>query len=141
MGFFSLSVKIDTDLFQNRYNHLHHAQTLTLLEKGRIALLESINQPIDTLMESGLALVITRIDVIYKRELRSETVTVTCDSGIIEDRTICVTQRIINEKGKEAVRATVWSAFMSTETRRGLDVPESFGRALGEWQAGGERLP
>lgn len=133
MGIFSLDLRIPAEMLQSRYVHLHHAQALNFLEKGRIGLLESIGQPIDRLLEAGIGLVITRIDIQYRRELRSEAITVTCDEGAIEDRSLRISQRILNSKGKEAVVATVWSAVMSLETRRGLEVPPELRTAFEGW--------
>jgi YbgC/YbaW family acyl-CoA thioester hydrolase len=126
---FSLDLTLDPDWIVPAYHHVHHGRALFLLELGRLALLESIGMPNEALMQRGQALVITKVAASYKREVKGESVTVTCDRAGLDGRALVVHQRILNEKGKEAVEAVIESVFMDTDTRRGIAPPDDFLRA------------
>lgn len=130
---FSVELTVDKSWITSKYNHVHHGRSLSLLEEGRLALLRSIGAPNDQLLEAGLALVITKIDVEYKREIKEGRYTVTCHSGVLTNREILLKQEVLNERGKVALQATVTSMFMSVESRRGLEIPAEFREKFESW--------
>jgi YbgC/YbaW family acyl-CoA thioester hydrolase len=130
---FSVQMTLGSEWMAEQYDHVHHGRSLSLLEHARIELLKSIGCPNDDLLSRGLVLVITRVDVRYKREVTAGEVTVTCDSGELSGRTIILQQRVVNSRGKVAIEAQVESMFMSAETRRGLDIPVVFAEAFRKW--------
>ena len=117
---------ITPDQIESGYGHLHHADSLRYLERGRLDLLREIGFPNDELVQKGLLLVIVSIDVAYKRELFSGEISVRNHSCRVDGRDIVVSQDILNHRGKVAVSAIVRSCFMSAVTRRAIDVPEPF---------------
>ena len=127
---FSIQIKVDDSWITPVYEHVHHGRMLSMFEDARLALVDAIGFPNDQLIREGKVLVITKADVAYKREVKRGTVQVTCDSVDIEDRTITLTQRIINDRQKVAVEAQMSLMFMDSETRRGMLPPSDFSRAL-----------
>lgn len=87
--------------------------------------MEAIGAPSESLIKEGIFPVISRIDVAYKRELRSEPVTITCEDVKIEGKALVMKQRIVNEKGKTCVEAIVESMFLSSESKRAVEIPAS----------------
>lgn len=133
---FEITLEIDDSWIEPVYEHVHHGRSLSLLERGRIELLKSIGTPNDELLAKGLALVIVRINVAYKREIVKGAVTVSCTAGALDGRSIILTQQIRNSRGKVAIDATVESMFMSSETRRGLEIPVEFRARFESWVGG-----
>ncbi len=123
---FSLPHVIDASLIESRYRHVHHADALKLLEMARLKLLEHVGYPNDWFMERQLFLVISKISVVYKRELFAGPVTITCDSARLEGKALIIPQRILNDKGKVAVEAMAESMAMNGETKRAVPYPEEF---------------
>lgn len=123
---YEFSYEIGSDSIQSEYQHLHHADALRLLERGRLDLLERMGFPNGELIRQGLFLVITSINVQYLRELVAGAVTVQCHSLRTEGRDLIIEQRVLNSRGKRAVEATVTSCFMSGETRRAVLPPAAF---------------
>ncbi len=101
-----------------------------MFEQARLALVQAIGFPNDELMRQGKILVITGAQVAYKREVKRGSVEVTCDSVTLDDRTIRIRQRIINERQKVAVEAELSLMFMDRDTRRGTLPPPDFAAAL-----------
>jgi len=130
LGMFSITLDIDDSWVEPVYEHVHHGRCLSLLERARVALLEHIGFPNDTLIAQGKVLVITRVEAEYKREVKRGSVQATCDAVSLQGRTLVIQQRIINERGKVAVEARVESMFMDFTTRRGMNPPEDFLRAF-----------
>jgi YbgC/YbaW family acyl-CoA thioester hydrolase len=126
---FSLTISLVGDWIEPVYDHVHHGRTFFLLEQARIALLESMGMPNEALMRRGQVLVITKVESTYKREVKGESVTVTCDKASLQGRGLVIHQRILNEKGKVAVEAVIESVFMDTNTKRGMSPPEDFLKA------------
>lgn len=122
----SITVDIDDSWVEPIYEHVHHGRCFSLFERARLALLEHIGFPNDQLLAEGKVLVITRVSAEYKREVKRGFVQVTCDSVSLQGRSLVIQQRIINERGKVAVEATVESMFMDGKTRRGINPPEDF---------------
>ena len=127
---FSIELLVGEDLVHHSYDHVHHARILDLLEQARGALLASIGFPNEQLMAQGKVIVVTRIDVSYRREVKAGPITVTCEDPHYTNRTISVTQRILNNAGKLAVEGHVDMMFMDMVARRGREAPEDFLAAL-----------
>jgi acyl-CoA thioesterase FadM len=53
-------------------------------------------------------------------------ITVTCENPIIEEKNIILEQRIINSRGKDAVKARITSVFLSKERGRSVPPPALF---------------
>lgn len=119
----------DSDLVE-RYDHVHHAHCLRLLELARLRYLEAIGFPNDALMDKGLFLVITSITIDYKREILRGPHRITCEEPLLDGKAVILRQRVINGRGKDAVTATVSSMFMSAETRRAIQTPDDFAAAF-----------
>jgi YbgC/YbaW family acyl-CoA thioester hydrolase len=127
---FEVDYNVSAEEIVEGYDHVHHAMTVRLLEFARLRFLEAIGFPIEALMKRGEFLVISRIEVDYKREIFEGPIWITCESPRIEGRKIVLNQTIFNQKGKAAIDAIVYSIFMSGETRRGMDVPADFAQAF-----------
>jgi acyl-CoA thioesterase FadM len=126
MSEFRIRAAVPPTLLHPDYGHVHHADLLRLLEVARLRLLEEIGQPNDRLLAEGMALVITLVEVAYRREVKGPEVDVTCEQGIIDGREIVLIQRVLLPNGKEAVNAKVASMFLSRQAGRGVRPPASF---------------
>jgi acyl-CoA thioesterase FadM len=109
---------------------VHHGTCLSLLEQARAGFVAAIGFPNEELLQQGKVIVVTRVDVSYKREVKRGEVLATCDRVTCEGRTIRIAQRVINERGKAAVEGVVDLMFMDIKTRRGMDIPPDFLQAL-----------
>ena len=127
---FYIEVELNDEWIAPVYDHVHHGRALSLLEQARGAILDRIGFPNDELMRQGKVIVVTRVDVAYRRELKRGRVQVTCEDAAVEGRTMRMRQRIINERGKSAVEGVVELMFMDHETKRGMNPPEDFLAAL-----------
>ena len=127
---YSINFDVPDEWIEPIYDHVHHGRYFLALERARLGLLEHIGFPNDALLAQGKALVITRVDVAYKREVKRGAITVTCEEPTIEGRTIVVRQRILNERGKTAAEGMIESVFMDMSSRRGMDIPEDFRAAF-----------
>lgn len=125
---FACTLTVTDDLLDAPYHHVHHATTLRFLETGRLRFLEAIGYPIEWFFERNMLLVITDISIRYVREIRAGKIEVRCESPRIEERKIVIHQKLINERGKLAVEATVSSMSMNSVSRRGVYPPEEFVR-------------
>jgi YbgC/YbaW family acyl-CoA thioester hydrolase len=123
---FSIKIDVAPAQIEPLYNHVHHAQALRYLELGRLAYLESIGLPNNSLIAKHLFLVITEISVNYKRELTGGEITVTCENPRIDEKRIVLDQKILNPKGKVAVEGTIVSQMLSGETKRSVVPPDFF---------------
>jgi acyl-CoA thioesterase FadM len=143
-------IELDSVWLDSQYHHVHHGRCLYLLERARLELLERMGFPDRVFLERGDGLVITRLQVEYKREVVGEFVVATCDRVGRRGRDLIVHQRLLNHRSKVAVEAVVESQFMDLATRRGKDVPADFLAAYeslplydpnlaGCLEAGGER--
>jgi YbgC/YbaW family acyl-CoA thioester hydrolase len=129
---FSIPIEVDASWLSPLYDHVHHGRILSLFELSRAALAESIGFPNEQLMQAGKVLVVTRVEVDYKREVRLGIFEVTCDSVSMDGRTMRIRQRVINKNQKVAVEAQVSLMFMDAVARRGMAIPEDFAQALTE---------
>ena len=108
------------------YKHVHHARALRYMELARLAYLEAVGIPNESLIARGLFSVIAEISVAYKREIFTGPIVVTCESPHIEGKGIFIHQRIINERGKVCVEASFDLRFLSGETKRSVAPPPDF---------------
>jgi YbgC/YbaW family acyl-CoA thioester hydrolase len=127
---FSITVELGDGWIDPVYEHVHHGRCFSLLEQARVGLLESVGVPNDRLLQEGKVLVIAKVEASYLREVKRGTVTVTCDRVEIDDKTIRIHQRILNQRGKTAVEGVVHSVCMDIATRRGIALPEELRLAL-----------
>lgn len=133
---FSIKITIDDSWIAPVYNHVHHGRALSLLERAREAFVAAAGFPNEQLLAEGKVLVVTRVEVSYKREVKPGEVLVTCDGVVYEGRTLRMAQSIINDRGKTCVEGFVDLMFMDGQTRRGMDAPEDFLKAVLSSQGG-----
>jgi acyl-CoA thioesterase FadM len=115
----------DADI-QPVYEHVNHAQAVTILETARRRLLDAIGHPLDALLARGCFLVVTRIQVEYKRELVRGCVRIVCEEGRLAGKSVRLTQRVINARGKEAVLARIELKFMRAGEKFAVPPPGDF---------------
>jgi YbgC/YbaW family acyl-CoA thioester hydrolase len=108
------------------YKHVHHADALRLLEQARLDFIASVGFPTEDFIGRNQFLVITKIDVAYKRELFLGDVIVTCERAYAKGKQVVIEQAIYNEKGKLAVTGLVYSALMDGDTKRAIPLPGDF---------------
>jgi YbgC/YbaW family acyl-CoA thioester hydrolase len=123
---FSIEIELGDTWVAPVYDHVHHGHCFFLLEQARTAYMDRIGFPNDLLLSRGQAAVITAVAAKYKREVKRGRVSVTCEDLRVEGKTLIIGQRILNERGKVAVEATIESVFMDMTTRRGIMPPEGF---------------
>ena len=109
---------------------MHHAKIIELLEQARLELLKAAGFPQEALFERDLWIVISRINIEYLREIKDEEYTITCEEFNLRRRVIVIKQRMINEKGKDAVEAVVECMCYRSELGRAVTPPEDLANAL-----------
>lgn len=113
------------------YDHVHHADIVALLEKGRLALLEAIGHPQDSLVAKGLFPVITGLQVRFLREIRGEFIDVTCENIEVEGRYIRMNQRIIRpDRQKDLVTANIELMVIDKSLGKGVLIPDFLKESL-----------
>lgn len=123
--------RIETEDVVEKYDHVHHAKIVSLLEEGRLKLLESIGHPQEELVEKGIFLVITDLRVKFLREVGSGLVKITCEKTIIDGKTISMSQRVISsEKGKDLVQAEIVLMIIDKKIGRSVIIPEYLRQSL-----------
>lgn len=132
----SITVELDDTWVEPLYEHVHHGRCLSLFEMARCELLREIGFPNEQLLAEGKALVITKLNATYKREVKRGRVTVTCDRAEVLGRVLIIYQTLLNERGKLAVELVIESVFMDTETRRAMELPADFLQAFNSCAAG-----
>lgn len=129
---FSIDIDVDDTWISPVYDHVHHGKLLSMFEQSREALVADIGFPNDAMLRDGKVLVITNVSVAYKREVQRGRFQVTCDSVVVDGRTIVISQRIVNSKGKTAVQGEISLMFMDGAKRRGMLPPTDFIAAIVE---------
>ena len=127
---FEMQYTIPPELVDNDYKHVHHADSLKILEQARLKYLEAIGFPNEKLIAEGMFLVVSSCSVRYKRELFAEKVRITCENPAIERRSMSLDQIIYKESGKPAVLASVHFMCMDGASKRGVVPPQEFLRAF-----------
>lgn len=124
---FTCNVPIAEDMINNPYRHVHHADTVKILEHGRLKLLEHLGIPnTEFMFEQGFPIVVVDLNVRYRRELKPGVVTVSVDTCAIESRLIKMSQRIILDGGEDAVVAKVVCVCISPQTTKSISPPREF---------------
>ncbi len=122
---------IDRELVDSTYHHVHHAKCLEILEKARIAYLDSLGVSYESMLARGDALVIISVEAKYKRELKEGAIEVRCAEMIVDERRLFIDQSVYNARGKVVMEARIGLAFMSLESRRSVKPPQDFLDAVG----------
>ena len=112
------------------YNHVHHADIIRYLEKGREEYVRSLGFPLETLHARGFFPVVSQLDIRYLRELRGGELQISSKLHSKEKRLFYIEQVIVNPNGKDAVRALVGLMFIDIRLRVGIPMPEDFAAAL-----------
>jgi len=124
MSVFTIEHKVEDDKLVPDYFHVHHADSLRMMEDARIKFLESRGLPLDSLIKNQIFLVITSVSVVFKREIKKGTYLITCENLNIKSKTLCVNQKILNEQEKVAVEAQMEFKCLSGKTKRAVYPPE-----------------
>lgn len=127
---FELNLEIKEVDLQAPYMHIHHADSLKLLEKARLDYIASIGFSSKSFFEKNLFLVISDIEITYKREIKAGKIRVTCDDVVIDEKKITILQSIYNERGKHAISAKVTTKIMDGKTKRAVFPKEDFIKAI-----------
>lgn len=131
--YFTFSRTVSSEELQATYAHVHHAKALCFLEEARYQFLEAIGFPFCRALEGGLLIVLTHLEVAYRREITAGDITITCGEPRIEGKLLTLRQQIFNHRKKLAVEGQVTLCFMEQSTRRGVGLPEDFSEALKRW--------
>lgn len=115
---------------ENSYQHLHHADALKILELARLELLNKINFSLESFLKRDLFLVISKIQIAYKREVRPGDLKVISKNISVEGKELIIPQFLYNEKQKLAIEAEIRSVVMCGKTKRGLHPDPKFIQAL-----------
>ncbi len=122
---FEVQLQINEGMLDTEYQHLHHADALKLLEKGRLEFLNSIGLPQSELLASDCFLVLSRCDVQFLRELKAEEVRCTVEvSEIMEGSGFILEQQLIKAPKRLAVAADIHLVAMSGKRRRRMELPK-----------------
>jgi YbgC/YbaW family acyl-CoA thioester hydrolase len=108
------------------YHHVNHARALRFMELARLAYLEAVGVPNESLIAQNLFIVIAEISVAYKREVFAGPIVVTCESPHIDGKAIMLHQRIINARGKVCVEASYDMRILSGDSKRSIYPPADF---------------
>lgn len=117
---------VPVEILDKEYNHLHHAESIKFLEKGRLKYIEERGIPNSYFIKQDLFLVLTKIDLVFLREVKAGEIKVCCFNPRIFNKDIILEQELYNERGKKALTATVYLQFMSGKTKRGVLPGEDF---------------
>lgn len=149
---FRTEIAVDAALTANAYQHVHHADALRILEQARHRFLESHGVSLARFLERGLLLMVSQVELRYRRELRQGAVLVTVESpssemrerapkGRRSPREFPLEQRILvldspsesSSSGAErvAVQATIWQVFVSAELKRSVSPPDDLRSLFG----------
>jgi acyl-CoA thioesterase FadM len=149
---FRAEIEVDPSLTANAYQHVHHADALRLLEHARHRYLESKGLSLAHFLDRGLLLMVSRVDLRYRREVRQGSVVVTVEcpavdmrdgttKGATPPRQFLLEQRILVRDsavgtpgfGSErvAVQASIWQVFVSAELMRSIAPPEDLRSLFG----------
>ena len=123
---FLLPFQISQSLVDNDYRHVHHADSLKLLEECRLRYLDHIGFPNSELIAQGLYLVISELSVQYKRELFAERIEISCENPRRESKILYLQQRVFKASGKVAITAHFQFHCLSSELKRAVAAPEQF---------------
>lgn len=129
----------DNDI-DDEYSHVHHARALHFLEAARLQFLRDIGCSNDFLISKGIFSVLASLTIKYKRELLRGAIQVTCENFRLQGKSLYVTQKIFNERGKEAIWAELELKFMDGSSRRAIAVPRPIARLFEPTPGGVDNL-
>ncbi|KAF0811823.1 Long-chain acyl-CoA thioesterase FadM [Andreprevotia sp. IGB-42] len=114
------------------YGHVNNARYLEFLEEARWGLLEDASD-IGWFMQQQLALVVTRIDIRYKRPATmGDVLVIETQLAQLEERAAIVTQRIVRaDNGKLVAEADVTLAVVHPDTAGALVIEGELASRLG----------
>ena len=117
------------------YGHVNNARYLEFLEEARWGLLETTSD-IAWFMQAQLALVVTRIDIRYKRPATmGDVLVIETALDRLEDRAAVVVQRIVRaDNGKLVAEADVTFAVVHPDTPGALPIEGELAQRLGAMQ-------
>jgi len=122
---FSVNYHVLEEQYELPYRHLHHAEIVRVLADVRCTYLEKIGFPLSYFFEQNLFLVVTRVDIQYKREMVAGDYVITVEEpSVLDRRRASVKQRVLNAKNKEVVVAII--EFMSMTAGRAKALDEAF---------------
>lgn len=130
---FSERVIVSESQLEQSYGHLHHAEIMKLLERGRIGFLEARGVPYQANVERGLLMPIADMFVRFRREIVAGVLEVKCLTPIIKSRIIEIPQEIWVGEGDEAqlaVEAKVRCLWVCAKSRRAMVPSAEIMRAL-----------
>lgn len=130
---FSKKIIVSEDELGRSYMHLHHADIMKLLERGRISFLESRGVPYQANVEQGILMPIADISVKFRREIKAGVVEVKCLTPKIKSRIIEIPQEIWIGEGEDvelAVEASVRCLWVCAKSRRAMVPSAEFMKAL-----------
>jgi len=105
------------------YGHLNNASYLNLYEEARSEVLDNLGHPIAKLMEQGIFLYLTRIDIQFKKEVNlGSMITITTKSEKTTKVRFFWYQEIHNESGDLCNSAQIEGAFV--KNGRPYRIPE-----------------
>lgn len=120
------SYEVSAQDVENPYHHLHHADCLKFLERGRLDALCRVGHASEDYLKQEIYLVISSISVQYLREVLQGTIRVVVENPKIVGKALIIDQRLFNQRNKLAISAQVQSVFMDGRTRRAMQPPEAF---------------
>lgn len=130
---FSKKIVVSEDELERSYMHLHHADIMKLLERGRISFLESRGVPYQVNVEQGILMPIADMSVKFRREIKAGVVEVKCLTPRIKSRIIEIPQEIWIGEGEDvelAVEANVRCLWVCAKSRRAMVPSAEFMKAL-----------
>ncbi len=130
---FSEKIIVTDSQLEQSYGHLHHADIMRLLERGRISFLEARGIPYQANVEQGILMPIADMSVKFRREIVAGLVEVRCLTPAIKSRIVEIPQEIWIGEGDEAqlaVQATVRCLWVCAKSRRAMVPSAEFMRAL-----------
>ncbi len=119
------------------YGHVNNARYLEFLEEARWGMMES-HGDLEWFMQRQYALVVSRIDIRYKRPATmGDLLVVETRSGVMAERHVIVEQRIVRaDNGKVVAEADVTVAVIHADVQGALpmegDIAERFKLLAGE---------
>ena len=127
---FSIQYEIKDSDVANSYRHLHHTDSIKLLERARCDCLLQAGLPLEDLVARDILIVVASLNVQYLRELKAGLITVTCECTGIAERIMSFNQTILNQRGKLAIKAELGLCCVSAKERRAIAAPEYLLKAL-----------
>ncbi len=125
--------KDDLDIYQ----HVNHARYLTIFEKCRWQFGAEIGFDEEYVMTHKKGVVIIDLNIQYLREARlGDVFDVRLSSELGENNTVLYHHELVHkERRKVYCKETVTGVIMDLQTRRKIDVPDDFKKALTDFKS------